>query len=189
MAPSSERSRGTTSGAPWLKGGQAGDPKQAAWPSCPCWSPPLPPCSGHHHKLHRSFTSSGLRGDVCSAHPQGTEVGGWLGHPHCRRSRSPDPRLPVAEGQGQCVRCSHPAPTSGLSDDPPHTLAEKADFANLFFKSREVTKIEEKGRGLGEEGVAQKSDIRPILGGRHCLSPWPPPGSPTTLGEARVPEG
>ena len=73
------------------------------------------------------------RGDVRSAHPQGTEVGGWLRHPRCRRPRSPDPRLPVAEGQGQCVRCSHPAPTSGLSDDPPPHSGRESRLCKSIF--------------------------------------------------------
>ena len=145
----------TAGGTGW--GPNAGCPALASPPgTAPAAMPRTPP------QLHSTSTSSGLGvGDVCFAHLQGTEVGGWLGHPRLQRPRSPDlPRpAPWLRGRGSVSTAATRPPRQGLVTTPPHSVAEKADFANLLFKSREVTKIKQKRRetGLGRgKGGSQK---------------------------------
>ena len=145
----------TAGGTGW--GPNAGCPALASPPgTAPAAMPRTPP------RLHSTSTSSGLGvGDVCFAHLQGTEVGGWLGHPRLQRPRSPDlPRpAPWLRGRGSVSAAATRPPRQGLVTTLPHSVAEKADFANLLFKSREVTKIKQKRRetGLGRgKGGSQK---------------------------------
>ena len=108
-APSSERSKGTTSGAQWLWGGQAGDPKQAAQPSCPCWSPPLPPCYGHRHKPLRSSMSSGL-GGMSALPTHRAQTWGDGSGTHAAGDPQPRPPPPCDRGAGAVCRLQPPGP-------------------------------------------------------------------------------